>query len=193
MEIAERDVKIIEKETSVLLKQADSYSIESAQDVDLASEFLRKIKDVENRIEAKRLEFTKPLNQSLDAINGTFKKLSKPLKEARQSLSGRILDWRRTENERLAKEEERRRKIQEAHERAGHEVSAPIILERPEKRIGDTQVRKDWTFEVIDFSKVEDKYKELNSVAVNQDIRNGVRDIKGLRIYQKETLSIIRR
>ena len=193
MGIPEKDVKVIEEETSLLLKQADSYVIKSAQDADSASEFRRKIKDVENRIEAKRLEFTKPLNQSLSAINETFKKLSRPLKEVRESLTGRILDWWRTENDRLAKEEERRRKIQDAHERAGHEVKAPIILERLEKKMGDSQVRKDWTFEVINFSELEDKFKEENTVAINQAIRSGVRDIKGLRIYQKETLSTIRR
>ena len=193
MGIPEKDVKVIEEETSLLLKQADSYVIKSAQDADSASEFRRKIKDVENRIEAKRLEFTKPLNQSLSAINETFKKLSRPLKEVRESLTGRILDWWRTENDRLAKEEERRRKIQDAHERAGHEVKAPIILERPETKMGDTQVRKVWNWELIDFSKVPDIYKEINRVAINQAIRNGAREIPGLEIFQEESLSIIRR
>ena len=191
--LPDTDLKAIEDESSLLLKQADSYIIQSTQDVDLASEFLRKLKDAENMIEAKRLEFTAPINKSLKAINETFKKLSRPLKEARESLSGRILDWRRAENDRLAKEEERRRKIQEAHERAGHEVKAPIVLERPEAKIGNTQIRKDWTYEVIDFSKIEDRFKIENAVAINQAIRDGLRDAPGLRIYQKETLSIIRR
>jgi len=193
MGIPEKDVKVIEEETSILLKQADSYVIKSAQDVDLASEFLRKIKDVENRVEAKRLEFTKPLNESLKAINNTFRQLSEPLTQARKLLTEKILSWRRAEQERIAKEEERRRKIQEAHERAGHEVKAPIILERPETKMGDTQVRKVWNWELIDFSKVPDIYKEINRVAINQAIRNGAREIPGLEIFQEESLSIIRR
>ena len=190
MGIPEKEVKVIEEETSLLLKQADSYVIISAQDVDLASEFLSEVKGLENRIEAKRLEFTKPLNQSLKAINETFKKLSKPLVDARQIVAIRILDWRKVENDRIAKEEERRRKIQDAHERAGHEVKAPIILEKLEKRMGDTQARKVWNWEIVDFSKVPDIYKEINRVAINQAIRNGVREISGLNIFQEESLSI---
>ena len=190
MGIPEKEVKIIEEESSILLKQADSYVIISAQDVDLASEFLSEAKGLENRIEAKRLTFTKPLNQSLKAINETFKKLSKPLVDARQIVAIRILDWRKVENDRIAKEEERRRKIQEAHERAGHEVKAPIILEKLEKRMGDTQARKVWNWEIVDFSKVPDIYKEINRVAINQAIRNGVREISGLNIFQEESLSI---
>jgi len=190
MGIPEKEVKVIEEETSLLLKQADSYVIISAQDVDLASEFLSEVKGLENRIEAKRLTFTKPLNQSLKAINETFKKLSKPLVDARQIVAIRILDWRKVENDRIAKEEERRRKIQEAHERAGHEVKAPIILEKLEKRMGDTQARKVWNWEIVDFSKVPDIYKEINRVAINQAIRNGVREISGLNIFQEESLSI---
>jgi len=200
MEIPEKDVKLItgklspnKEEASILLKQADSYVIKSAQDVDSASGFLRKIKDVENRVEAKRLEFTKPLNESLKAINNTFRQVSETLSQARKLLTEKILSWRRQEQEKIAKEEERRRKIQEAHERAGHEVKAPIILERPETRIGDTQVRKIWNWEIVDFSKVPDIYKEINRVAINLVIRNGIREISGLNIFQEEALSIVRR
>jgi len=193
MGIPEKEVKIIKEESSILLKQADSYVIKSAQDVDSASEFLRKIKDTENRLETKRLEFTKPLNESLKAINNTFRQLSEPLSQARKLLTEKILLWRRQEQEKIAKEEERRRKIQDAHERAGHEVKAPIILERPEKKMGDTQVRKVWSWKLVDFNKVPDSYKEINPVAINQAIRNGAREIPGLRIFQEESLSIIRR
>ena len=189
--LPDTDLKVIEDESSLLLKQADSYIIQSIQDVDLASEFLRKLKDAENMIETKRLEFTAPINKSLKAINETFKKLSKPLVDARQRLTEKILTWRRVENDRLAKEEERRRKIQEAHKEAGHEVKAPIILERPEAKVGNTQIRKIWTWQVVDYNKVPDIYRELNETAINQAVRNGVREIPGLRIYQEEKLSII--
>lgn len=189
--LPDTDLKAIEDESSLLLKQADSYIIQSTQDVDLASEFLRKLKDAENMIETKRLEFTAPINKSLKAINETFKKLSKPLVDARQRLTEKILTWRRVENDRLAKEEERRRKIQDAHERLGHEVKAPIILERPEAKIGNTQIRKIWTWQVTDWEKVPNGYKELNMTAINQAVRDGIREIPGLRIYQKETLSIV--
>jgi len=193
MEVSQKEIQVLEKQVSPLVKEADSYKIDSVEAVDEASMFLKKVRDTERSIEAKRLEFTAPLNQSMRAINATFKKLKEPLEQARKLLTNRVLTWKIAERERLEKEEARRRKIQEAHEAKGHEVKAPVVLDRPDNKIGNTQTRKVWTFEVVDFTKVPNEYKELNTVKVNSVIRAGVRDIKGLRIYQEEKLSIVGR
>jgi septal ring factor EnvC (AmiA/AmiB activator) len=193
MEISTKEIQILEKQVSPLVKQAGDYKVDSIEAVDEASVFLKKVRDTEKNLEAKRQEFTAPLNQSLKAINETFKQLKNPLEQARNLLTNKILTWKRAETERLAKEEARRRAIQEAHEKKGHEVKAPVVLERPENKIGNTQTRKVWTFEVVDFSKVPGEYKSINQVAVNQAVRSGVREIKGLRIYQEEKLSIVGR
>jgi len=191
--IEKKEIQILKKQVSPLLKEANSYNINSIKAVDKASIFLKKVRDVESDIEQKRLKITKPLNQSLKEINNTFKQLKEPLIEARTYLTRKIIDWKTIEQKRLEVEETRRRKIQEAHEAKGHEVKAPIVLERPENKIGNTQTRKVWTFEVVDFSKLPNEYKSLDQVAVNQAIRNGIKEIKGLRIYQEEKLSIVNR
>jgi len=191
MDISKKEIQVLEKQVSPLVKKANSYLINSVSAIEEASLFLRKVKDIENSIESKRLELTKPLNQSLKAINLMFKQLAIPLEQARGSLTMRILTWKMDEQSRLAREESRRRAIQEAHEKAGHEVKAPIVLERPEARIGNTQTVKYWVYDVVDFSQLPDSYKIINPVAINSAIRNGLRDIKGLKVYQKERLSII--
>ncbi len=189
--IEPKELKVLEKQVTPLVQQADSFVINSVESIEPASVFLRKLKDTENSIEAKRLEFTAPLNQSLKAINETFRLLKDPLERARVILTHKILVWKQTEAERLEKEEARRRAIQEAHERAGHEVKAPVVLERPENKIGNTQTRKVWTFKIVDPAKVPDLYKVINQVAVREAIRNGMREIAGLEIYQEEQLSIV--
>lgn len=191
MEISKGEIQTLEKQVSPLVKQAGSYIINSVESVEEASKFLREVKDAENRVEKKRLEFTGPLNQSLHAINETFKKLKQPLEQARHLLTNKIINWKRAETERLEKEEARRRAIQEAHERKGHEVKAPVVLERLDNKIGNTQTTKHWTFEVVSFSELDDAYKMVNTVYINQKIRAGVRDIKGLKIYQDDRLSIV--
>lgn len=190
-ELSEHQIQVVESRVLLLVERAKSFIVENEEDVEVASDFLRTIKDTEKKIEDKRLEFTQPLNQSLRAINDTFNKLKKPLKQAREFLSDRVLSWRREEAEKIKKEEERRRKIQEAHEKAGHEVKKTIELEKVKSTIGNTRARKDWTFEIINFSELEDKFKIENTVMINQAIRSGVKSIKGLRIYQKETLTIV--
>jgi hypothetical protein len=191
MEISQKEIQVLEKQASPLIKEAQGYKIESVESVEKASVFLRKLKDTENMIEAKRLEFTKPLNQSLRAINATFKKVKEPLVEARNLLTGKVITWKTAERERLEAEEARRRKIQEAHEKKGHEVKAPVVLDRPDNQIGSTRTRKVWTFEVVDFSKVPDSYKTISSPSIMAQVRSGVREIPGLKIYQKEGLAIV--
>ena len=185
------EIKTLEKQVSPLVKKASSYKIDSVQAIEDASIFLRKVKDTENTIEKKRLELTQPLNQSLSAINQMFRQLKNPLGEARELLTRKIITWKTAEQQRLEKEEARRRKIQEAHEKVGHETKAPVVLERPENKIGNTQTVKYWTFEIIDFSKLPDGYKIINNTLINHAIRNGVREIKGLKIVQKERISIV--
>jgi hypothetical protein len=192
-EISKQEIQVLEKQVSPLVRKAGSYEINSVESVDEASVFLKKVKDAENSLEAKRLEFTAPLNQSLKAINETFRLLRTPLEQARYLLTNKILTWKRVETDRLAREEARRRAIQEAHERAGHEVKAPVVLERPENKIGNTQTRKVWKWRMVAFSKLDDAYKTTNDVYINQKIREGIREIEGLEIYQEEQLSIVGR
>jgi len=210
-ELSKQAIQKAESKVLSLVDKADRFIVESIEQVENASEFLKKIKEAEKRIEAKRLEFTKPLNQSLKAINATFKKLKEPLEQARDSISKKILSWRRVEAERARiaeekrrkEEEERIRKIMEAREakisaEKKKELIEEIIeeepkveVEKPKAKIGKTQARKVWAFEVMDFSQVPDKYKSINQVEINADIRAGERKIPGLKIYQKELLTII--
>ena len=211
-ELSEKQIQKAENKVSLLVEKADSFIVESKEDVTGASEFLKKIKEAEKRIEDKRLEFTKPLNQSLKAINDTFRKLKEPLGHAKRLLSDKVLSWRETEQAKVRIEEEKRRKIEEEKirkimearknaksEEEKRELVEEIIeseepkseVEEPESTIGNTRARKVWSFKVMDFAKVPDKYKSINQVEVNADIRAGERDIAGLKIYQKEILTVV--
>ena len=190
-ELSRQQIQLVENKVSLLIKKVNSFVIENIDSVEVASNFLKVIKNMENKIENKRLEFTSPLNQSLKAINDTFRKLKEPLEQARKSLANKILFWRKEEEEKKRKEEDRRRKIQEAHKKVGHEVKEIVELEKPKATIGKTRARKVWTFKVIDFSKISDEFKIINTNEINQAIRNGIREINGLEIFQKELLTII--
>lgn len=51
-------------------------------------------------------------------------------------------------------------------------------------------VRNIWTFKVVDLSKVPVEFIQLNSVAVRDAIKSGVRNINGLEIYQECSVAI---
>lgn len=189
--LPQREVQVLEENAKPIAAEAQAIEIKTTEDVESASQFLKKISDNLKVIESKRLEFTAPLNQSLKSINDTFKRVKEPLMKAKEEVSSKILTWRRAEQERIAKEEQRRQAIQKAHEAQGHNVNAPVTMARPENTIGNTQVRKVWTFEITDFSQVPDSYKGIDRVAVNNAIRAGVREVPGLKIYQEETMAIV--
>jgi len=211
-ELSKQQIEKVESSVLSLAERANGFIVENEIDAEVASDFLRNIKDTEKKIEDKRLEFTTPLNQSLKAINVTFKNLTAPLAVAKKIVSDKILSWRSIEAEKIRKAEEEAReaeaekirKIQEALKAEGdakkkQEMIEEIvkaeelkpIIKKQETTIGSSQARKIWTYEVVDFSKVPDKYKEISKTEINASIRAGERNIDGLRIYQKEILSIV--
>jgi hypothetical protein len=184
------EIAEIKKSTHPLVTRSEEIVVSSEEDQYNASKFLQEVRVALKNIEAKRVSFTKPINESLRNINATFKEIALPLEKAEATVSKKILLWRQAEQERIAKEEERRRKIQQAHEKKGHNVSSPVVMERPKNTVGYTQSRKIWKYKITDFSKVPDEYKTLNQVAVNEAIREGVREISGLELYQEEILAV---
>ena len=195
--IPEKEIKEITTQANPLAKKVDSIEIKEEKDIAQASVIQRQIKDMLNSIEQKRLEFTGPLNQSLKAINGTFKEIKRPLQDAMSSVNIKILTWRGEEQKRIAKEEERRRKIQDAHEKQGHQVNEPVVMKRPEKSILHSQVRKVWKFKVNDFKKVHDVYKVIDEGRVKAALRANLSvekkppEIDGIEFYQEEVLAVI--
>jgi hypothetical protein len=49
---------------------------------------------------------------------------------------------------------------------------------------------KTWTFEIIDSTLVPRQYMEINESLIRKAVLAGTRDIPGVKIYQKESLSI---
>lgn len=190
--IPKKELQILEKQVSPLIERAGSYELKTTDDVEKASEFLKELHEVEKNIENKRLEFTKPLNQSLRAINKTFKTMVKPVSDAKSMVKRKIGVWHRAEQERIAREEARRRKIQEAHEKQGHDVNAPVIMERPDTTIGNSMVKKVWTFKVTDETKIPREFLMVDTAKLRKYMYQMKEEAKvpGVEFYQDEQVSV---
>lgn len=176
--------------TAPLVVKAERCAVRNATEAEEASEFVKDVNEALKKIENKRLEFTKPLNQSLKAINETFNELKAPLSLAKDTVTNKIMLWRREEQARVLRQQQEAEKIRKEQEKAGEPVApAPVIKEAP-KNVGSLRVRKVWTFDVEDFSKVPDNYKTLDRAEVANAIRGGLTTIPGLKIYQKESAAV---
>ena len=117
-----------------------------------------------------------------------FKKLSEPFLVADKMLRGKVEDFHQIQEEKTEKERQRREKIQAAHAAKGHETHE---ITEPEVEVSKSTVTaKRWTFEVVDESKIPREYLIVDGTAVRKAIRNGVREIDGLDIFQVEGLRV---
>lgn len=67
-------------------------------------------------------------------------------------------------------------------------IASTPVLEVP-KTIGTLNIQKRWTGEVVDPLKVPREYLMADEVKINKAVRDGVRAIAGVRIYEKEIIS----
>jgi hypothetical protein len=191
----QQEIQVIEKECRGYITLAGML-VTCQKEADDANDILKKIAAGLKVIEDKRKSFTAPLNQSLKEINATFKQMTEPIETAKKDLTSRLMAWRnaeqariRAEQEAAQREEERRRKIQEAHKAKGHEVKetiTPVEKPMPFAMNDTTKTRKQWTYEIINETQIPREYLQVNGPAITKAIRDGEREIPGVKIYEKE-------
>jgi hypothetical protein len=109
------------------------------------------------------------------------------LKNAERILKEAILQYRENKEEERAKQEASLQKKNGSTDIIV-ESSLPDIVE---SKSGETRISRRWTFEVIDEKKIPRSYLTLDEKKVNDDIqKEGIREIPGLRIFQKENISV---
>jgi len=206
----------IQTESNRVLDTNQKFIIKGEKSLVEASEALVGIKARIKRSEELRTFFVKPLNDQVKAINDRFKLAVQPLKDAETLISGKIIDYRRKENARIAEErraeEERQRKEFEAEqakkmaeakklkgiekEMAMAEVPqdfTPEVDLKQKKQIitnaGTLKTRLTWKATVLDEMSVPREFLSVDIVKINQAVRSGVREIAGVKIEQVESLN----
>jgi hypothetical protein len=194
----------VKKQIDMLADQCRNVVISDAQSLERAKSLAKQAKLIENYIEDKRKELTKPILDRKKAIDDLAKSLTKDLTEAVKHLREQILfyeqeqerkrleELHRLEEERRRKEEELKRMQMEGNiEQIEHiEKLAEIETKAAELSEKSKNLREVWTFEVVDISLVPREYLVLDETAVRRAIQNGVREIPGLKIFKKAQLVI---
>ena len=136
----EKDLKLaqINKDVSNIVKAGSSITIENAEQMTQATDFLGQIKARQKRIEELRLSFTKPLNEALRNINNEFKKASEPLEAVEKVVKAVMTAYHNAEAEKIRKaqekEAEKQRKIFEAEqEKRRKEIEASNLTKKAQK------------------------------------------------------------
>lgn len=211
MDIIQNETRFV---TSVkeLCDAAQAVVILSPQDMRDASDLVKLIKVRHKEIEEERTGIVKPINDSVKRINERFKQILAPLVDAESSIKGMMLSYQQEETQ---KAEAARREAEQkaAEERAAAEALAaesdrapfPVVVEPPIPAIkappqtirGEygsvSSVKKVWAFELDDIAALAAARPDLVAVdaaKVNAEIRGRGGDIPGLRIFEKEIISV---
>lgn len=163
--LVEAQEKLKPTVTQLLADETIYNPFEDNQYLEQGTYLLARFDEAKKTIEDQRIAFTKPLNESLRAINKFFKTFSDPITQADQKLRAKLV--------------EHRQKLE-----AGNGQALTT------KKIGGVIVKKVWAFEVMDLSLLPLQYMVADEVKIRAAVLSGIRDIPGVRIYQDDRVSL---
>lgn len=201
-----------------LVAQASRVVIASNEDNEKASDLVKFIKTCFKKAEDDRKSITDPLNAVIKNINARYKLITEPLLNAEHEVKTAMLTFSQ-EQRRIAEQKERdRRAAEEAAlleqaakaeqenkpvdadmllDQAAEVNSAPVVVQQPQTVRGDygssSSIKKTWTYRVTDIKALAAAHPELvleNSPVIRQRIREGIREMAGVEIYQEESIAV---
>lgn len=187
-----------------MAKQAEALVVDSEATNLKAVEMAGQVKRLDKKLELARKDYTGPANEYVKAINGTVKPRQALLREIENGLKGKIsthqaavlLEHRKAEEAARKAQKKLQAKLDADAKKAGVEavkvdevvVAAADPVTRTES--GTATQRKTWEFEVEDPGKVPPEYLMVDEKKVRAAVRNGVRNIPGVKIYQETKTQI---
>ena len=193
-----------------IMAEAEAFVIDNQQKLTQSADILARIKLAGKELEKERKFLVQPLTEHTRNINEKFKTISEPLAEARDIITGKVISYNRKLEEEAAKEQARLRREETLRQKKLDEEKVkleangiklnlpktppaePIVVAPPEKTTAGIYskmtIKKVPAFKLVDFSKVPDKYKKINEIAINQAARDGVKNIAGMEWYEREVV-----
>jgi len=216
----EATVAEIEKGLVPLQKEAKKIVIKTAEDVRGAATFLSKVKAYVNRINELQSFFTDPYVEqrrvaltNKQTIEAMFSPKLEPLIEIERTVKRAVSDYTLEEERKIRVEEARLQKIRDNANAKREEEGKGQILE-PVKTIeratptvkteeGKMTTSRTWTHEVLDLAvlRKDEKFmttllalavqKDLHNQVLRGMVRDGVREVGGVRIYEDVKVGVI--
>ena len=199
--------KEIEQSTKALVARATKFQITDPASLQKSSGILSDIATAKKRANDLRFSLTKPLDESKKRIMALFSPFIDQFEKATKIIKDKVRDYyfeqeekaRQAEKERLLAEAKREEEIQKAQEEDREPVveEIPVIPEVkvPEKTVkgvagGSMTVKKIWKFTIVDEKLIPNEYRIVSEQLINEAIRNGAREISGVKIYEDKVVSV---
>lgn len=168
-------------------------SIETQEDLELASEALAKVKGEYKRLEERKKAVTGPLTTAINEVRSWFKPAQDYYSKAEVVLKKRIADY----HTRLAEQNAQAMALAAAAAEQNDTtavLTAIATIETAEK-IKGLSIREAWDFEVVDVYQVPREYMFVNETAVKEHIKETTDKsgeplpIPGIRFVKKQIVA----
>lgn len=191
---------------------ADNLVVSNSDEEVFAVEFLSKVKKYKKRAEEIRKSLVGPLNIHVANINAEFKETTIPLTQFEVKIKSIILSYKKevadqkAKEQKIKEEEDRKKfadeqkvKLAEAKNRKEKKEikKEEFVLEEAKEEketvktdTGTLSTKKVWKFEIVDVKLVPNNYKVIDEKLIRTVVRNGSREIPGVRIYLDEQINI---
>jgi len=199
--------KEIEQSTIALVARATRFQVTDPASLQKSSGILSDIATAKKRANDLRFSLTKPLDESKKRIMALFSPFIDQFEKATKIIKDKVRDYyfeqeekaRKAEKERLLAEAKQEEEIKKAQEEDREPVveEIPVIPEVkvPEKTVkgvagGSMTVKKIWKFTIVDEKLIPNEYRIVSEQLINEAIRNGAREISGVKIYEDKVVSV---
>jgi vacuolar-type H+-ATPase subunit H len=202
-------VEKIQQERISLMNCVEGVSVTNDQELSIATDLLKRIKDRMKWLEEDRKSITDPINKSLKLINGKYKPSYEFLELLAKKLDQeKIVPYSYNKMMEARKEAERIKQIefdriaaeQEAMKKVANEQGSDIAqevsddLEKQALKLASkdievsqqfrtadsvTTLRGRWVCEIVDATKIPREFLEPSSTLLNKAVKDGVREIPG--------------
>jgi hypothetical protein len=168
-----------------------------------AGEFLKRIKQAQKKVDETRKGMTKPLDESKKKIMDLFRPVEARIADAEASVKDSLLTYQTEQAKRLEAELEAKRKRDEvelAEKIKDAEFFGEKDVEFGTSEVADMPVnvqpvvsgistKSVWTYEIENESLIPMEYFSLDESKIKKAVDFGIRNVPGLKIYQKQIIS----
>ena len=201
MELVKDRLRPYELQIDKMAKEAEALEIQDSATAKLGTEMAGQARKAQKAIDTLRKEIVGPaydFKRSVDRLANGYRDKCKALADSlgrKMTVYQRKLDLERRKAEAAAKKaaDELQRKLDAEAKAAKVEpikVPSPIVKDIPKKvrtETGTAYQHKEWKFEVTDEDSVPREYLMVDDKAIRQAVKMGVREIPGVKIFEKVT------
>ena len=196
-----RAVAEYETKLKQLEEQAKKYEVKDAETsehiVELGARSAKLVKkltaDRKARIEKEDF-FVRSVNKLYKPLTDAGARIKKICSDKFSQYQARVrLEEQKREKAAREAQEKLQKQLDEEAEKAGVEKveAAPITIPKAppitRTETGSASLRKIWTWEVVNADEVPKEYFILNDAMIEKQVKAGMRNIPGIRIFQKES------